>query len=125
MTDPNLEQTIADHLIVVFFPSRLDGGVAMEWYVKCHCEWAEYAPTHAEAEQKFADHVVAAIRDSGYTVIATPTIDHLGPDRTVADMYAGAAWKLDNGYEPGGSNVKASIARTLRAIAAQHAGDTQ
>ncbi|EAS0269334.1 hypothetical protein E7939_21825 [Salmonella enterica] len=100
MTAPNLKQIIAE-----FIASQ--AGISVE-----------------EAMPQARD-LVAAIRDSGYTVIATPTIDHLGPDRTVADMYAGAAWKLDNGYELGGSNVKASIARTLRAIAAQHAGDTQ
>ncbi|ANA85539.1 hypothetical protein PBI_BLUEBERRY_77 [Gordonia phage Blueberry] len=51
------------------------------------------------------------------TVIATPTIDHLGPNDTVASVYRRAAWNLENGYEPGGGNVKASIARTLRSIA--------
>ena len=51
------------------------------------------------------------------TVIATPTIHHLGPNDTVASVYRRAAWNLENGYEPGGGNVKASIARTLRSIA--------
>ncbi|QBG78462.1 hypothetical protein PBI_WALRUS_71 [Gordonia phage Walrus] len=50
-------------------------------------------------------------------VIAIPTIDHLGPNDTVASVYRRAAWNLDNGFEPGGSNVKASIARTLLAVA--------
>ncbi|UYL87909.1 hypothetical protein SEA_MALISHA_80 [Gordonia phage Malisha] len=60
MTAPNLEQIIADH-----------ERVRMMRLATCRCGWEE--PIYdRDATALHAAHVVAAIRDSGYTVIALP-----------------------------------------------------
>lgn len=56
MTTPNLEQIIAEHRIEI-----APGG-----YWNCHCG------VNVDKKGSHAAHVVAAIRDSGYTVIALP-----------------------------------------------------
>ncbi|QDH92347.1 hypothetical protein SEA_SPOOKY_81 [Gordonia phage Spooky] len=60
MTTPNLEQIIADH-----------ERVRMMRLATCRCGWEE--PIHGrDVTALHAAHVVAVIRDSGYTVIALP-----------------------------------------------------
>ena len=66
MTAPNLEQIIADH-----------ERVRMMRLATCRCGWEE--PIYdRDVTALHAAHVVAAIRDSGYTVIALPEAE--GPD---------------------------------------------
>ncbi|UAW08324.1 hypothetical protein SEA_WHITNEY_77 [Gordonia phage Whitney] len=55
--------------------------------------------------------------DAGSISISPPVIDYLGEGRNVASMYEGAADKLDRNMHIGGSNMRASVARTLRDVA--------
>lgn len=48
---------------------------------------------------------------------AAAQVSFPGPHDTDADMMRTAAWKLENGYEAGGSNVRAAVARVLRVVA--------
>lgn len=65
MTAPHLEQIIAKH--------RPDLAIATKQRVYCTCnEWGAFVTTVQQADREHAAHVVAAIRDSGYTVIALP-----------------------------------------------------
>ncbi|QOC56304.1 hypothetical protein PP509_gp62 [Gordonia phage MichaelScott] len=67
MTTPNLEQIIADHSPESVDRSRFSGYVGY-----CRCRFSVSAPTYDEVRRSHAAHVVAAIRDSGLTVIALP-----------------------------------------------------
>ncbi|QDP43684.1 hypothetical protein SEA_PHORBESPHLOWER_56 [Gordonia phage PhorbesPhlower] len=71
MTAPNLEQIIADHLPL--------HGEYRVGNVRCICGWEALVQVDPIADdldqaktETFAAHVVAAIRGSGYTVIALP-----------------------------------------------------
>ncbi|MDJ0454389.1 hypothetical protein [Gordonia amicalis] len=55
--------------------------------------------------------------DASTVSIGVPVIHYLGEGRTVASMYEGAADKLDRNMSLGGSNMRASVARTLRDVA--------
>ncbi|QDF18009.1 hypothetical protein SEA_CLARK_60 [Gordonia phage Clark] len=61
MTTPNLEQIIAAH------PYRINAQ-----RVWCACGWDAYPDETPNGMDAHAAHVVAAIRDSGLTVIALP-----------------------------------------------------
>lgn len=61
MTTPNLEQIIAEH------PYRINSQ-----RVWCACGWDAYPDETPNGMDAHAAHVVAAIRDSGLTVIAPP-----------------------------------------------------
>jgi hypothetical protein len=54
---------------------------------------------------------LAAVRDMAQRAIR---VNFRGPHDTDAAMMLGAADKLDQGFEVGGSNVREAVARTLR-----------
>ena len=128
MTAPNLEQIIADH-----------ERVRMMRLATCRCGWEE--PIYdRDATALHAAHVVAAIRDSGYTVIALPEPHGrwaLGPEwvqgANLADRSGWVAWTAEGAgmvmlqrVEPGEltPDDAADLGAALIA-AAKHAGDTQ
>ncbi len=75
------------------------------------CDW------EGDDEQAHAAHQLAVLADAGFLVIPTPTVDYMRLDDTITTAYRGAVWRLRGGFEPGGSNMRASIARTLESIA--------
>lgn len=80
--------------------------------------------THRIAE--VAEAVLAAgyrLVPEGHLVIPAPSVNHKGPHDNEAAIYRWAARTLDLGYEVGGSNVRTSIAETLRNIADALTGD--
>lgn len=141
MTAPNLKQIIADHQQTSLFRHERKVG----FVAACLCGWiAPPASTTAEARALHAAHVVAAIRDSGYTVIALPEPEKRSP--SAIGVGWGSAMRVtiwDNNpgiitipvaYEPlvddeGVANLTTADAADLGAAliaAAQHAtGDTQ
>ena len=128
MTAPNLEQIIADH-----------ERVRMMRLATCRCGWEE--PIYdRDATALHAAHVVAAIRDSGNTVIALPKPHGRwaeGPEwvqgANLADRSGWVTWTAEGAgmvmlqrVEPG--ELTPADAADLGAAliaAAQHAGDTQ
>ncbi|UUG69921.1 hypothetical protein SEA_MORKIE_60 [Gordonia phage Morkie] len=67
MTTPNLEQIIAKHRYRPQDHSTIEGNAY------CICGWsAALVNSHKTAVDLHAAHAAAAIRDSGYTVIALP-----------------------------------------------------
>ena len=119
MTAPNLEQIIADH-----------ERVRMMRLATCRCGWEE--PIYdRDATALHAAHVVAAIRDSGYTVIALPEPSEYLPgerpswSRAISvavdrfnEIIVGRTWWINR-------HEAADLGAALIA-AAQHAtGDTQ
>ena len=59
---------------------------------------------------------------SQFVVIPKPHVNHKGPNDNEAAIYKWAARTLDSGYELGGSNVRQSVAKTLRDVAASLEG---
>ncbi|WP_288438853.1 hypothetical protein [uncultured Gordonia sp.] len=140
MTAPNLEQIIADHA------ARYDEDLT-DW-LACSCgEWRidseqlDYSgDADRQADRAHAAHVVAAIRDSGNTVIALPKPHGRwaeGPEwvqgANLADRSGWVTWTAEGAgmvmlqrVEPG--ELTPADAADLGAAliaAAQHAGDTQ
>jgi hypothetical protein len=90
MTAPNLEQTIAYHTQTSLLRHERKVG----FVAACLCRWiASPASTPTAALALHAAHVVAVIRDSGYTVIALPeptSSDDTGTEWLDGEVFVGA-----------------------------------
>lgn len=77
------------------------------------CKW-----DNSEVEELMLDIVNGLARGTAAMVIVPePVVLYPGPHDNAAQFMIDAAWKLRNGYEAGGSNVKNAIATLLENVA--------